>query len=142
MKSVIVCLIVPLFLVLPTQCLAQWHQLSEQEQGLLLRSRAGTPLKVTLTSGQIIKGKFTQIQRTTEPEGFSHIEIKQKTSTLKIPFSDVREIKANYNFFQKVGRGFGTVGEKALTGFAIAMLGIIYGIDWLMHGGEVRWEYP
>lgn len=139
MKSITCCLILMLLFVLPTQCLAQSEQTSNTVDDLeviCVSLEENIPVKLTLLNGQTVKGKFNHWLKG------SYIELSQRDSFHRIPLSEIKDIKADYNFSERVDRGISRVLSGALfvvsfavvytVGFAIA------GVTRIAKGGKTR----
>ncbi len=165
MKVITFCLMV-LLLFLPTYGFGQatsqsstWHKPEGNIDWDNPAKFLGVRVQVALTTGQIAKGKLigwqigdTEVSLkdkapsviTREQAGTAHLKLEQKKVPRIILFSEVREVLVKPNFFQKLGTSSGLikVGNGLRNGFGLGVLAIIYGIDWTIHGGKPKGEYP
>ena len=141
MKSILCSLIGGIFFILPIGCFAQGNKLKKVDPNpyqVLNRCDKGTPVRIILKSGRIIKGKFNGGELNIWRQRF--VEIKQNDTIQTIPFTEIYDVKFNYNFIQKVGHGFQNLGKGVLFPFQAALYFLAYGIEWLTHGGKVEWN--
>ena len=141
MKSFMCLLVGIIFSLLPTESFAQGDKSRSNGSNpyqVLYRCDKGTPIKVILKSGRMIKGKFDGGELSINRERF--VKVIQNGSIQTIPLVEIHDVRFNYNLLQRVGHGFKNVGKGILFPFEVTVYFLAYGIDWLTHSGDVKWN--